>query len=197
MHQFLIVLAETKPRVWRRIQVPLRYSFWDLHVAIQDAMGWLDYHLHEFEVRQSKSGPIRRFGIPGDDVIEAQPCHPDWKVAVSAHVRLGMPPIHYLYDFGDDWRHVVTYEGQAAADSGATYPRCIAGARKCPPEDCGGAYGYVDFLAAIGNPKHAQHTTLFEWAGGKFDPDEFDPLAVTFDDPRKRWKRAFEDQRAV
>jgi hypothetical protein len=48
--QFLIVLTGIDPLVWRRIQVPQAYSFWDLHVAIQDAMGWLDYHLHEFRV---------------------------------------------------------------------------------------------------------------------------------------------------
>jgi hypothetical protein len=48
--QVLIVLARTEPLVWRRIQVPSGYSFWDLHVAIQDAMGWQDYHLHEFVV---------------------------------------------------------------------------------------------------------------------------------------------------
>ena len=46
--QFLIVLSNTNPLVWRRIQVPEDYSFWDLHVAIQDAMGWNDTHLHEF-----------------------------------------------------------------------------------------------------------------------------------------------------
>jgi hypothetical protein len=39
VHQFLIVLTGIEPLVWRRIQVPAAYSFWDLHVAIQDAMG--------------------------------------------------------------------------------------------------------------------------------------------------------------
>ena len=197
MHQFLIVLAKAKPRVWRRIQVPIGYSFWDLHVAIQDAMGWFDYHLHEFEVRRSKRGPIQRFGIAGDELIDARPCEPDWRVAISDHVWAGMTPIQYLYDFGDAWHHMITYEGQVAAAAGAKYPRCIDGARRCPPEDCGGVYGYADFLDAIANPKHPVHPTLLEWAGGKFDPNDFKPQAVTFDNPRKRWKRAFENERAV
>jgi hypothetical protein len=48
VHQFLVVLCGTDPLVWRRIQVLSGYSFWDLHVALQDAMGWEDRHLHEF-----------------------------------------------------------------------------------------------------------------------------------------------------
>jgi hypothetical protein len=81
VHQFLIVLPNTDPLIWRRIQVPESYSFWDLHVAIQDAMGWLDYHLHEFRVvLDSKSGRIGRFGIPVDDMLEQPPLQPDWIV---------------------------------------------------------------------------------------------------------------------
>jgi hypothetical protein len=60
VHQFLVVLSGTDPLVWRRLQVPERYSFWDLHVAIQDAMGWLDYHLHEFRLLDRTEKHIRR-----------------------------------------------------------------------------------------------------------------------------------------
>lgn len=42
--QFKITLLGVEPVVWRRIQISDLCSFWDLHVAIQDAMGWLDYH---------------------------------------------------------------------------------------------------------------------------------------------------------
>ncbi len=37
VYQFKIVLQGLRPEIWRRIQVPKSYSFWDLHVAIQDA----------------------------------------------------------------------------------------------------------------------------------------------------------------
>jgi len=139
VHQFLIVLAETDPLVWRRIQIPEFCSFWDLHVAIQDAMGWLDYHLHEFRVvLDSKSGRIGRFGIPFDDMLDQPSVQPDWKVKVSDVLNTGDLPILYVYDFGDDWRHMVVYEGSAQLDRRVKYPRCVAGASKCPPEDCGG-----------------------------------------------------------
>lgn len=65
IHQFLVVLADTDPLVWRRIQVPSRYSFWDLHVAIQDAMGWQDYHLHEFTVVHKRGISSDRNSRPG------------------------------------------------------------------------------------------------------------------------------------
>src|SRR6266699_1666714 len=72
--QFLIELNRVRPRVWRRLQVRDNYSFWDLHVAIQDAMGWLDCHLHEFRIRQSKSGPEMLIGIPDDEYPKRRPC---------------------------------------------------------------------------------------------------------------------------
>jgi hypothetical protein len=37
--RFKIQLREIRPAIWRRIEVPASYTFWDLHVAIQDAMG--------------------------------------------------------------------------------------------------------------------------------------------------------------
>lgn len=191
VHQFLIVLAETEPLVWRRIQVPAAYSFWDLHVAIQDAMGWLDCHLHVFKVLHPKRGRIDRLGIPVDEFIDDKPLTPDWTVPLSEYLTRGMPPISYDYDFGDDWRHVLIYEGQVQADGAVTYPRCSAGARKCPPEDCGGPHGYTEFLAAIANRRHRDHKRLLQWAGGAFDPDAFDPATVKFDKPRERWQTAF------
>lgn len=193
VHQFLIVLPSTDPLVWRRIQIPESYSFWDLHVAIQDAMGWLDCHLHEFRiVLDFKSGRIGRFGISVDDMLEQPPVQPDWTVKVTDVVSRGDLPILYVYDFGDDWRHAVMYEGGVQLDRSATYPRCISGARKCPPEDCGGVHGYEELLEAIRDPKHERHSELLEWLGGSFDPDDFDATTVTFDDPKERWKNAFE-----
>jgi hypothetical protein len=194
VHQFLVVLAGTDPVVRRRIQVPERYSFWDLHVAIQDAMGWLAYHLHEFRLVDARERGGVSIGIPTDEDPEARPVIPGWEVRVSTFFdrrAWHAPPAMYAYDFGDDWEHVVVHEGMENADDGGKYPRCVAGARRCPPEDCGGAHGYAKFLETIADPAHPEHESTLRWVGGTYDPDEFDPNAVTFDDPRKRWKRAF------
>lgn len=194
VHQFLVVLSETDPLVWRRIQVPNSYSLWDLHVAIQDSMGWLDYHLHLFNVVDPKSGKLESFGIPDDDFPDEVPCFPSWQAQMTEYFEgWGQQPALYLYDFGDDWRHILMYEGIRSAEPRTNYPRCVSGARRCPPEDCGGVRGYVGFLAAIGDPEHEEHAEYLEWVGGHFDPDAFDPATVEFDDPKERWRIAFQE----
>jgi len=195
VHQCLIVLSGTDPLVWRRIQVPDTYSFWDLHVAIQDAMGWLDCHLHEFRLFDVDEKGMISIGIPTDDTPHDRPVVHGWKVPLAGHFESRAwhaLPILYAYDFGDDWEHVVVHEGIEPAEPSLKYPRCLGGARRCPPEDCGGVHGYAEFLNVIANPKHPEHSSMMQWAGGNFDPDGFDPQGVVFEDPRKRWTTAFE-----
>lgn len=84
----------------------------------------------------------------------------------------------YEYDFGDGWRHEVLFEGLPPKDPKAKYPLCVEGERACPPEDCGGPFGYVNYLKAIANPKHKQHKEMLKWRGN-FDPEEFDAQQVT------------------
>lgn len=191
--QFLIVLQCTRPLVWRRIQVPTSYSFWDLHVAIQDAMGWLDYHLHEFEVLDPRRQRMVRIGIPDDELPEERPCLAGWKVPVARYLTFRSGPARYRYDFGDDWQHVLEFEGTLDADGGV-YPRCLDGNGACPPEDVGGTHGYAQFLAAVGDPNHPEHEDMLRWVGGRFDPNAFRPEAIVFDSPKKRWRTAFEDE---
>ena len=110
VHQFPVVLSGTDPLVWRRIQVPEKYSFWDLHVAIQDAMGWLDYHLHEFRLLDAAEQQVVSIGIPTDDDPEDRPVVPGWQVPLSKFFdqrNWHAPPANYAYDFGDDWQHVL------------------------------------------------------------------------------------------
>ena len=129
VHQFLIVLTGTDPLVWRRIQVPDGYSFWDLHVAIQDAMGWLDYHLHEFTVVHPDTNRAQRIGMPDSEDMDDRPLLRDSEVPIADHFRDGGPPALYVYDFGDDWQHVVAYEAAAASlierglRTGSPFPR--------------------------------------------------------------------------
>ncbi|OFV93218.1 MAG: hypothetical protein A3H95_11230 [Acidobacteria bacterium RIFCSPLOWO2_02_FULL_64_15] len=110
------------------------------------------------------------------------------------HRQFHRVPALYVYDFGDDWEHALVYEGEQPIESSVTYPRCVAGARRCPPEDCGGVHGYMDFLAAIADPAHPENESSLTWVGGSYDPDSFDPAKVVFDDPLKRWETAFERQ---
>jgi hypothetical protein len=182
--QFKITLLEIEPPVWRRIQVPDTYSFWDLHVAIQDAMGWRDCHLHQFSLTDPATGASLAIGIPEEfepDDIEA-----GWSYRIADYFIKPGDSALYQYDFGDDWRHSVVLEDILPAEKGVRYPTCLDGARKCPPEDCGGPWGYLEFLQAIRDPHHEEHESLLQWVGEPFDPEAFDAKRVRFSNPKKR-----------
>jgi len=80
----------------------------------------------------------------------------------------------YEYDFGDGWQHKIVVEKVQPPEESVQYPRCISGRRACPPEDCGGPYGYPEFLEALHDPNHPEHQMYSDWIGGEFDPEEFD-----------------------
>jgi hypothetical protein len=189
--QFRIELREIEPAIWRRLEIRASCTFWDLHVAIQDAMGWLDYHLHAFRLPAPLAGEIVEIGIPDPDRFEGDPeVLPGWEVPVTGFLEVG-DRLEYEYDFGDSWLHDVRFEAVGARLARTKYPRCLAGARACPPEDCGGPHGYADLLTTIAHPRHPEYASTLQWLGGSFDPEKFDPRAVRFDDPRKRWRVAF------
>ena len=192
MLQMLVVLGGTDPLVWRRIRVPATSSFWDLHVAIQDAMGWQDRHLHEFEVLDPRSGTVLRLGIPDPDGGDDGRLVAGWTHFPLDYAVGSTPPMQYTYDMGDDWRHAVVFEGfEQSPGRGELTPGCVAGGGACPPEVAGGVRNYAELLAASRDASHPGHEEARGWLGEGFDPSTFAPADVRFDDPRKRWRIAF------
>jgi hypothetical protein len=197
VYQFKLVLVGVEPPIWRRIQVPDTYSFWDLHVALQDAMGWLDYHLHVFRVPGPGTGEVEQIGIPDDDPFEGdKPALPGWEIPITRHFTRPGTVVPYEYDFGDGWEHELTLEAVVPRQAGHKYPLCVDGARACPPEDCGGVDGYETLLTVMRDPTHEEYESMIVWLGGRFDPDKFDPKRVKFDDPARRYRLAIEAPRA-
>lgn len=190
--QIRISLVGIVPPIWRRIQIPTAYSFWDLHVAIQDAMGWCDSHLHTFRLPSFRRGDLVQIGIPDDEYEAGRRTLPGWEVPVEDYLHHEFPVAVYEYDFGDGWIHVVQLEGRLPVRRGQSYPVCLAGERTCPPEDCGGIGGYEHLLEAIADPNHPEHDSLLEWVGGSFEAETFEASDVAFDDPQARWNDAFE-----
>jgi hypothetical protein len=192
MLQFRIVLRETEPPIWRRIAVPADYSFWDLHIAIQDAMGWRDSHLHEFEVTDPSHGRSVLVGIPDEEFPDERPTLRGWETPVAPYLGHPGAAAIYRYDFGDGWEHAISFEGPRPVPApGSRRPLCLGGERACPPEDVGGVPGFQEFLEAIEDPEHDEHAAMRQWAGGSYDPRRFDADKVRFDDPAKRWRMAF------
>jgi pRiA4b ORF-3-like protein len=177
VYQFRVELQGTQPPIWRRIQVE-DCTLEVLHLVIQGAMGWDLSHLYEFEVQGVRYTSRSPAGLDwGGDV--------DLDGADAGSVRISelMPSNHrlqlrYVYDFGDSWEHVVKLEQVLSATPGTRYPLCIDGARACPPEDCGGLYGYFDFVAAITDPRHEQHEEMLDWHG-PYNPEAFDVSTAT------------------
>jgi len=186
-----IRLDGIEPAIWRDIAVPARYSFWDLHVAIQDAMGWLDYHLHEFRAGIDDSGEELVIGIPLDDDDLPYETRPGWQIALADVLGAPGDRLHYEYDFGDSWSHTIELLGIERREKGRKYPACLGGERACPPEDCGGVSGYQELLRVVFDPTDPDHDGMTRWLPPGWGPEVFDPATVRFSNPRARWRQAF------
>ena len=143
-------LSDIAPTIWRRVDVPLAMSLKGVHDVIQAVMLFQDYHLFEFEIDE------RRYGIvnPGDDDFRAAADARNTKLrtVIDRDVRAFV----YTYDFGDDWRHVVTVEEVTQANPGVEYPRFLDGERRAPPEDIGGPPGFEYFLDVMACLPHRE-----------------------------------------
>ncbi|MBA2544382.1 MAG: plasmid pRiA4b ORF-3 family protein [Deltaproteobacteria bacterium] len=157
-------LREIEPPIWRTVEVPGSSTLEDVHFAIQVAMGWTNSHLHSFEIGQTSYG-MADIDDTGDLELEDER-----KFRLEDLAATGAS-FEYLYDFGDSWHHDVTVK-KVTSVSKPPRPRCTAGARSCPPEDCGGTGGYANVLRTIADPKHEDHADMVQWVGD-FQPERF------------------------
>lgn len=174
VYQLKITLNDIRPPIWRRVQTK-DCTLSMLHDIIQAVMGWDDYHLHLFEIGEDRYGDPEQWPKEFEDDSDTLN---ERKLKLSQITGQGIKKVGYEYDMGDSWDHTILIEKTIPAEPGVKYPRCIAGERACPPEDCGGGWSYGDFVDAIQNPKHERHEELLEWVGGEFDPEKFNLDAV-------------------
>lgn len=149
-----VVLNETRPMVWRRFDTYSTVTLSQLHYFIQGVMGWELAHLFSFHDKLGRD-------ITNDRLTLADVC------------RIGDTRC-YVYDFGDNWEHLITIEKEMRIRPGVIYPRCVAGKNACPPEDCGGSWRYADMLSTLAGRRNARRRELVEWLGGSFDPKLFE-----------------------
>ncbi len=155
IYQLKITLQHIHPPIWRRVQTN-DCSLSELHDIIQICMGWEDAHAHAFVIDGEECANLDLGG-------EAE-----WDsrfVRLSDLVEQGHTLFFYDYDFGDDWRHIIDIEKTLHGKGGVHYPRCVEGKRACPPEDCGGPYGYPYFLDSLQDPENDEHQEVLEWIG--------------------------------
>lgn len=169
--QLRIELADVTPKVWRVVTVPAAMGLDQLHLTLNEAMGWNNSHLHEFVIGGRKYSDVRT----ADGAITFQD---ESMFRLDEVVKVG-DRFEYAYDFGDGWEHVVKVEKELPFDDRVAYPVCLAGKRACPPEDCGGPDGYAHLLAVLDDPDDGEHDELVQWIGGAFDAEGFDPNRTT------------------
>jgi hypothetical protein len=200
IYEFRITLNGSKPPIWRKLAVPSDIVLGELHEVIQIAMGWTNSHLHQFRLRDKGLKPspqeiARRFqqGDIDETFLDRVGGH---RVFVTKVTPWGDPTdmegedenavtlgevcqkvkskLIYEYDFGDGWEHTIEVQKIIEPEPGVECPVCLGGKKACPPEDCGGIWGYYQLLETIADPDAEDHEDMVEWLGGDFDPDAFD-----------------------
>jgi hypothetical protein len=179
-YQLKITLRGSEPPIWRRVVVPGSITLSKLHDVIQVVMGWTDTHLHEFVVRGV------RYGVP--DPESPSEWRNEARVTLNRLLDKKRQKFFYVYDFGDGWEHVIELEEIISDEEALSQPICIGGERACPPEDCGGIYGYYDLLRTIKDPGHPKHDDMVGWLGDEIDPEFFDMDEVNEILSRLKWK---------
>ncbi|GDY22918.1 hypothetical protein LBMAG56_42650 [Verrucomicrobiota bacterium] len=196
IYQLQVVLLDSDPPIWRRLQVPGDATLAWLHAVLQVAIGWTNSHLHQFRVGEDTYSDSR----PDFGGYEEAP-----KILAASKFTLRQvapreqDAFLYEYDFGDSWAHEIMVEkilppAVAAAGPAPVRALCLDGARACPPEDCGGIGGYEDLLKILKNRKHPEHQSMKEWLGRPFDAAAFDVAKTNLWLRKLKWPRVTESQ---
>ena len=164
--QLKITLNGSRPPIWRRFLVEDSISLHKLHEIIQVVMGWENYHLYEF------SSHGLRITVPHEDDMEES--IDSRKIKLKDVLRLEKQRCSYVYDFGDNWEHIIVLEKVLERDKKQKYPVCVAGKMACPREDSGGIWGYTELMEIRKDKNHPSYEeSIVEWLGEDFDPEEF------------------------
>lgn len=179
-YQLKVTLKGVRPPIWRRFRVPGKISLARLHLVLLTVMGWQGGHLYEFQIGQ------RRIGEPAPRSLMADFYGEKTEDANRIELRRVAPRegarLVYVYDFGDDWQHQIVVEKTTCPEADADRIVCLDGRRACPPEDCGGVWGYADLTADLAEPAGADSPERLRWleeVHGRHDPEHFDPVEVT------------------
>jgi len=173
-YQIQIAIRGIKPKIWRRVLVPSDLLLSDFHKIIQTAMGWTNSHLHQFI--KNRTFYTRKMA---DDDFWGEMNNIDYsKIKISDLLKKEKDRIVYEYDFGDSWEHDIILEKIEKNEKNISIPTCLTGKNNCPPEDCGGIWGYSGMLEILKHPEHEEYEEYIEWLGEKFDPKYFNKAEI-------------------
>ncbi|MEC5211405.1 hypothetical protein RCH20_002489 [Psychrobacter sp. PL15] len=182
-YQIKITLQWSKPPIWRRVLIDSRYHLDDLHVIIQEAMGWDNSHLHQFYHKQST---YVQYNPEFGELWEGQEY--EMGKPISLFLKEEKDKLMYEYDMGDGWVHIIELEKILPTDKKLSLPICTAGRRACPPEDIGGIGGYDYLQQVMADETHEDHANMLDWLGLDSGSD-FDPATFSKDEVNERFAR--------
>ena len=148
--------------------MPVNINFYELHLIIQNVMGWYNSHLYQFVYNKNLNIIGNPEFLEMEGVMDATIFH------VKDYFNEPNKKIEYEYDFGDGWAHELIFEKATEQEDGKQYPVCLEGERNCPPEDCGGIGGFYNLVKTVKKKKGKEYMEYKEWLGEDYNPDEFD-----------------------
>lgn len=173
--QFYIELKDTNPKVWRRIQIPAHYTFYQLHKTIQDAFGWENRHLFRFSEKDMMDKDSIEMIYEDMDVTNGYKIKDARRTKVIKQFNQQQKRMMYIYDFGDQWEHWVLFEKY---EEELENTQCIEGRGACPPEDCGGLPAYKRILRLLSEKEeedlHGDEDLLMMLPEGEWDENKCD-----------------------
>lgn len=167
--QIKVSLVGSNPEIWRRICLDSNTSLSDFHLILQTTMGWENAHLHQFI-----KDKVYYVDYDDEEGFFETVDYVSSETVLSDLLLRARSKMVYEYDFGDSWEHSIVLEKVLPADDSVEIPVCIGGERACPPEDCGGVWGYENMLEIIKNKNHPERKEYLEWLGGDFDSEDFE-----------------------
>jgi hypothetical protein len=177
IYKLRITLENIEPPIFRTVVVPSTITLRQLHELIQGAFGWLDCHLHAFRDQEGITYTSAQEGIFAMDMEEEDV--DDAAIELDFVLQAKGDRVTYEYDFGDGWEHEIVVLEIGPPKIKGLYPAVIDGARNCPPEDCGGPFGYGDLMEIVRRKRHgieleSEEEERLEWLGADYDAEAFD-----------------------
>lgn len=167
IYKVKITLRGVRPAIFREVEVP-NITLGELHEVIQTAMGWHNGHLHCFTIDREQYGPL-------NEDMSYDAWQDEESLSLGELVKMDQRKFTYEYDFGDSWEHDILISKPKPPQAGVVYPRVVKGELACPPEDCGGIWGYLQICEILKKSKTEwtkNEKERMEWLEN-YDPQEF------------------------
>jgi hypothetical protein len=138
-----VALIEDK-KTWRRIEILGSQSLDVLHEAIFEAFDRMDPHLYSFYLTPPGSKARNRFALAKEYthplmleegmMLSAKKLHDASQTPLAALNLEKGSTFEYVFDFGDDWQHIITVEDMLDIFPKKKYPRITKKNGVSPPQ---------------------------------------------------------------